>query len=115
MASLARFADHATGWQVLVQEIAEIEELIVDARKPSDPHLVVTSPAAVHPPGEAPAVEGPHGRQRLLTTTGTAECRSTAAWPVRQGAHPASTPHDGAATVPLSCPPKRVVATSASP
>ena len=36
MASLARFADHATGWQVLVQEIAEIEELIVDARKPSD-------------------------------------------------------------------------------
>ena len=40
MASLARFADHATGWQVLIQEIAEIEELIVDARKPSDPQAL---------------------------------------------------------------------------
>jgi hypothetical protein len=40
MASLARFADHATAWQVLVQEIAEIEELIVDARKPSDPQAL---------------------------------------------------------------------------
>jgi len=40
IASLARFADHATGWQVLVQEIAEIEELIVDARKPSDPQAL---------------------------------------------------------------------------
>ncbi|MGQ0591556.1 MAG: hypothetical protein ACT4QB_02605 [Gammaproteobacteria bacterium] len=40
MASLAHLADHATGWQVLVQEIAEIEELIVDARKPSDPQAL---------------------------------------------------------------------------
>ncbi|MGH8565271.1 MAG: hypothetical protein ACREXW_14775 [Gammaproteobacteria bacterium] len=40
MPSLPHPADHGTEWQVLVQEIAEIEELIVDARKPSDPHAV---------------------------------------------------------------------------
>jgi hypothetical protein len=40
MASLAHLTDHATGWQVLVQEIAEIEELIIDARKPADPQAL---------------------------------------------------------------------------
>ncbi len=40
MTSLARLSEHTTGWQALVQEIAEIEELIVDARKPSDPQAL---------------------------------------------------------------------------
>ncbi len=40
MTSIARPSEHATGWQVLVQEIADIEELIVDARKPTDPQAL---------------------------------------------------------------------------
>jgi hypothetical protein len=41
MASLAHLTDHATAWHVLlVQEIAEIEELIIYARKPADPQAL---------------------------------------------------------------------------